>query len=145
MSKGNTFENELLEHVLNNAALALIGDAGGLQPSAAAGSLYLSLHTADPGEAGTQETSEADYTSYARVAVSREGAGWTVTANSAALAANANFPASTGGTNALTYFGVGTASTGAGKLLYSGRITPGINVVSGVVPRLTTGTTIVEN
>ena len=27
MSKGNTFETELLEHILNNADVALIGDA----------------------------------------------------------------------------------------------------------------------
>ncbi len=117
MTKGNTFENEILEHILNNADVPLIGDAAGLLQSAADGNLYLSLHTADPGEAGDQETSEAAYTSYARVAVSRAGAGWTITANSAALVANADFPAATGGTETIQYFGVGTASTGAGKLL----------------------------
>jgi len=36
MSKGNTFENELLLHIFQNADIADIGDAGGLQNSVAA-------------------------------------------------------------------------------------------------------------
>ena len=56
MSKGNTFENDLLLLVFNNTAAALIGDASGLQPSATAGSLYVSLHTSDPGEARPPRT-----------------------------------------------------------------------------------------
>ena len=145
MSKGDTFENETLEHVLNNADIALIGDVGGLLGSVSAGNLYLSLHTANPGEAGDQETSETAYTGYVRVAVERDGNGWEVTANSAALQANADFPACTGGTETITYFAIGTASTGTGKLLYSGVVTPSINVFGGITPRLTTGTTVIEN
>lgn len=45
----------------NNTAWANIGTAAGLQPSSSAGSLYLSLHTANPGEGGTQATSEIAY------------------------------------------------------------------------------------
>src|SRR5688572_21304894 len=111
MSATNTLENAILEHILNNANVANVGDATGLRGSSTAGSLYLSLHTADPGEAGDQTTNEATYTSYARVAVARSGSGWTVTNNSAALAAIASFPAATGGTNTITHFGVGTASS----------------------------------
>lgn len=59
--------------MFNNTDFANIGDAGGLQNSATAGSLYISLHTSDPGEAGSQTTNEANYTSYARVAVARSG------------------------------------------------------------------------
>ena len=142
MSASNSLENSILEHILNNAAVANVGDATGLRGSTTAGSLYLSLHTADPGEAGDQTTSEATYTSYARVAVSRAGTGWTVTANSAALAAIAAFPAATGGTNTITHFGVGTASSGAGVLLFSGTVSPNISVSNGVTPRLTTATVI---
>lgn len=144
MSKGNTFENELLEHVLNNATIPLIGDATGLRGSTVAGNLYLSLHTADPGETGDQTTSECAYTSYARVAVTRGGGGWVVTANSAALGALTAFPAATGGSETATHFAVGTASSGAGKVLYKGAISPTIAISSGVTPRLTTGTTITE-
>lgn len=76
-----------------NAAFTSVGNAGGLLPSSVAGSLYLSLHTADPGEAGDQTTNEVSYTSYARVAVARNGSAWTVSGNAATLAANTDFPA----------------------------------------------------
>lgn len=146
MSKTNTWENDLLLLLFNNTAVTLIGDAGGLLPSSTAGSLYVSLHTADPGEAGIQTTSECAYTSYARVAVARSGAGWTVTANSVSPVANIDFPACTGTTETATYFGVGTASTGgAGKLLYSGAISPTISISSGVTPRLTTASAVTED
>lgn len=120
MSKGNTFENDLLQLIFNNVDIALIGDAAGIQNSAAAGSLYVSLHTAEPGEGGSQTTSEAAYTNYARVAVARSVAGWTVSANQVSNAAAVTFP--TGGLTGatITHFGIGTDSSGAGKLLYSG-------------------------
>lgn len=144
MSKGNTFETELLAHILNNADVALIGDAVGLRGSTVAGSLYLSLHTADPGEAGDQTTSEVAYTSYTRVAQARATA-WTVAAGVATLAANTDFPAGTGGTGTATHFGLGTASSGVGKLLYKGTVTPNIVCGNGVTPRLTTASTISED
>lgn len=34
MSMSNAFETEILDLIFNNAAIANIGDAGGLQPSA---------------------------------------------------------------------------------------------------------------
>lgn len=120
MSKGNTFENELLALIFTNADIPLIGDAAGLQNSATAGSLYVSLHTAEPGEGGDQTTSETAYTNYARVAVARSGAGWTVSSNSVSNAAAINFPqcGATGAT--ITHFAIGTDSSGAGKILYKG-------------------------
>ena len=54
--------NALLLLLLNNTDWANIGDAGGLQNSAAAGSFYLSLHTSSPGEGGNQTTNEIAYT-----------------------------------------------------------------------------------
>lgn len=107
--------------------------------------LYVSLHTADPGEAGDQTTSEATYTSYARVAVARTSGDFTVTGNSVSPAADIVFPAATGGANTITHFAIGTASSGAGKLLYSGTVTPNISVSSGVTPRLTTASTVTED
>jgi hypothetical protein len=58
--------------------------------------MHYSLHTADPGEAGDQTTSEVTYTSYARVAVARTAGGHTVTNNSVSPVANIDFPAGTG-------------------------------------------------
>lgn len=45
MSMSNTAEAALLAHYFNNAAVANVGDASGLPPSAAAGSFYIALRT----------------------------------------------------------------------------------------------------
>lgn len=145
MSKSNALENSLLLLLFNNTNIALVGDATGVRGSSAAGSLYISLHTADPGEAGDQTTSEATYTGYARVAIARSGAGFTITANSVSPAANIDFPIGTAGSGTVTHFGVGTAASGAGVLLYSGTVTPNIVTGNGITPRLTTATAITED
>jgi len=142
MSKGNTFENDLLKLIFNGTAIANLADNAASSPNT---NLYVSLHTADPGEAGDQTTSEATYTSYARATVARTTGGWTVTNNSVSPVANIDFAAATGGTNTITHFGVGTALSGAGKLLYKGTVTPNISVSSGVTPRITTASTITED
>lgn len=145
MSKSNSLENSLLLLLFNNSNIANIGDATGLRGSSTAGSLYLSLHTADPGEAGSQTTSECTYGPYARVALARSGVGFTVTANSVSPAANVDFPSATSGSETATHWGVGTASSGAGVLLYSGAISPNIVISTGVQPRLTTATAVTED
>lgn len=142
MSKGNTFENDLLKLIFNATAIANIADNAATSPLT---NLYVSLHTADPGEAGDQTTSEITYTSYARVAVARTSGGWTVTGNSVSPAATISFPAGTGGSGTATYFAVGTDSSGTGKILYSGTVTPNIVTGNGITPRLTTATAITED
>lgn len=142
MSKSNAFENSLLKLIFNATAIANLADNAATSPLT---NLYVSLHTADPGEAGDQSTSEATYTGYARVAVLRTTGGWTVTNNSVSPVANIDFANCTGGTNTITYFGVGTALSGAGVLYYSGTVSPSISVSSGVTPRLTTASTITED
>jgi hypothetical protein len=142
MSKANGFETGWLQLVFQNlathASIVAIGD--GLRAAVTPGSLYISLHTADPGEAGTQATSEADYTGYARVAVARSAVGWTVTDNTADNAAEIAFAACTGGSNSITYFGVGTtAGLVAGNLLYSGALTTPLAVSSGITPKFAIG------
>ena len=142
MSKGNTYENDLLKLIFNATAIANIADNAASSPLT---SLYVSLHTADPGEAGDQTTNECAYTSYARVAVARSGAGFTVTNNSVSPAADVTFPAATGGTETATHFAIGTATSGAGKLLYSGTVSPNISISNGVTPKLTTASTVTED
>ena len=61
MSKANTFETDFLELYFNNTTHAAVGDATGIVGSTVAGSLFVSLHTSDPGEAGNQSTNEASY------------------------------------------------------------------------------------
>lgn len=104
MSIGNTTENDICLLLFNGTALSWNANTD----------LYVSLHTADPGEGGNQTTSEANYTSYARVAVARTSGGWTVSSNTATNAALIQFPQATGGSNTITYVAIGTASSGAG-------------------------------
>ncbi len=144
MSKSNSFENSLLLLLFNNTDIANIGDAAGLQNSAVAGSLYLALHTGDPGEAGDQTTNECAYTSYDRVAVARSGAGWTVAGNSVSNAALAQFPECTGGSETITYVSIGTSAyPTAGVILYSGALTASRSVSSGIQPQFAIGALIV--
>lgn len=137
MSASNAMENGTLLLFFNNTDFALVGDAAGLQNSATAGSLYVSLHTADPGEAGSQTTSESAYTNYARVAVARSGAGWTVATNTVTNAAAVTFPACGVTGSTITHFGIGTDASGAGTLLFSG--TCSLVVSSGITPAFAIG------
>lgn len=142
MSKGNTFENDLLKLIFQGTAIANIANNATSSPLT---SLYVSLHTADPGEDGAQTTSECAYGSYARVAVARSASGWTVTNNSVTPAATITFPEATSGSETVTHFAIGTASSGGGKILYKGSVTPNIAIATGVTPRLTTSSTITED
>lgn len=142
MSKSDTFENDLLKMIFNASAIANLADNAASSPLT---NLYVALHTADPGETGTQSTSEAAYTSYARVAVARTSGGFTVTGSSVSPVANISFPACTGSTATITFWSVGVASSGATKILYSGAVSPSISVSSGVTPILTTASTITED
>lgn len=130
MSATDAFENALLLNLFQNANIANVGDATGLRGSTTAGSLFVSLHTADPGEAGNQSTSEATYTGYARQAVARSAGGWTVTGSNVANAAVISFGPCTAGTNTITHFGIGTASSGTGTLLFRGALTSSITVTT---------------
>lgn len=139
MPIGSTFRNDLLKLIFQATAIANLADNASSSPIT---NLYVSLHTADPGAAGSQTTSEAAYGSYARVAVARTSGGWGVTTNVASPVANIDFPAAASGTETETHFMVGTDISGAGKNLFSGTVTPNIAVSAGVTPRLTTASTI---
>jgi hypothetical protein len=139
MSKSNAWETGLLTLLFNNTNFANVGDATGLRGSTTAGSLYVSLHTADPGEAGSQNTSEATYTGYARVAVARSAGGWTISGNAVTNTATVTFGTCTAGSNTITYVGIGTDSAGAGTLLYKGALTSSLAVSSGIAPFFAAG------
>lgn len=136
MSLGNTFENDLVKLIFNATAIANIADNAASSPLT---NLYTSLHTADPGEAGDQTTSESAYTSYARVAVARTSGGWTVSNNQASNTAAVSWPAGTGGSGTATHVGIGTASSGAGKLLAKGAMSASLVTGSGVTPQAAIG------
>jgi hypothetical protein len=151
MSGKSTFlENALLKLIFNATPIALIADNAAATPLT---NLYVSLHTADPTDAGTQTSSEVTAgqdATYARVAVARTSGGWTVTASSVSPAADITFPttSATGTGCTCTYFGVGELSTGAGALLYSGVISPSIIIpatTAGTIPVLTAASTVTES
>jgi hypothetical protein len=54
MSATNNFEAGIMQLIFENVNYANIGDATGLRGSTTAGVFYISLHTADPGEAGSR-------------------------------------------------------------------------------------------
>ena len=138
MSIGDTAEADIIALVFNAVAIANLADNAAAAPLTV---LWCALHTADPGEAGTQQTSEATYTGYLRTSVARTTTGWARTANSVSPVAAVSFPAATGGTNTVTHFSVGTTSSGTGKLIMSGTVTPNLSVTNGVTPQLTTAST----
>lgn len=133
MSKSNTTENDFMLYTFNGTAISWDGNTN----------LYVSLHTADPGEAGNQTTSEATYTSYARVTVARTSGGWTVSGNQASNTALIQFPQCTGGSNTITHVVVGTAVSGAGQILYSGSLTSPLSVSSGIQPQFSIGALVI--
>jgi hypothetical protein len=142
VSFGNTAENSLLLLLLQNTAWANVGNAGGLQPSTVAGSFFVALHTATPGQTGNQSTSEAAYTNYARVGVARSSAGWTVSGSNPTLGTNAaatTFAQSGSGPEVETFFSVGVASSGATVMLWFGGLTSSLTVNNLITPSFALG------
>lgn len=136
MSFGNTFENDLMKLVFNGTAIPNIADNAASAPLT---DLYVGLHTADPGEGGDQTTSECSYGSYARIPVSRSSSGWTVTGNAITNAGAITFPTATSGSETATHFSIGTAPTGAGKILARGALTTGLPISTGIQPEFAAG------
>jgi len=142
MSLSNTFETALLNLIFGNVNAANIGDATGLRGSSSAGTFYISLHTADPGEAGSQSSSEATYTDYARVAVAR-GSGFSVSGNTVSNTASIGFPSVGAGSGTITHFGIGTDASGAGTLLMSGPLNTSLAFSVGSTPTFAAGAMVV--
>ena len=129
MSYGNATETDINAKIFKNTAL----------PFDAITDLYLALHTADPGEAGSQTTSEATYTSYARVAVERSATGWTVSGATVENAALVQFVTCSGGSNTITHVSIGTLVSGAGQILVSGALSSSLSVSTGIQPQFSAG------
>lgn len=139
--KSATFENDLLKLIFNGTPIAGLADNATASPLT---NLYMALHTADPTDAGDQSSSEATYTGYARVPIERSSSGWTVTANSVSPSADVTFGTCTAGSEELSHVTVGTAASGAGKVLYHGALPTAISVAPGVTPIIAAGSTITE-
>jgi hypothetical protein len=95
-------------------------------------SLYVSLHTGDPGETGANEVTATDYT---RLALPRTTADWsrsddglglTFVANASAI----SFPSPSSNWGTVTHVGIWDAST-SGNLLWTGALAAGVEMNAG--------------
>lgn len=131
MSFSNTAETAVLNYIFVGTNVSWDGNTD----------LWLALHTADPGEAGSAVTNEATYGSYARVAMTR-ASDFTV---SGATVENANleqFPVCTSGTNTITHVSIVTSSSGAGTIIVSGALNASVNVATGIQPQFGAGSLV---
>jgi hypothetical protein len=125
--------------IFENANYSNVGDATGLRGSSTAGVFYISLHTANPNETGSQNTTEAAYTSYARVSRARSTAEWTVASGICDNDNVISFPPATGGSETETHFGIGSDTSGAGNLFLWGALNSSLAVSNGITPSFAAG------
>ena len=118
MSLVNGHETNLLNLIFSNTDWANIGDAAGLQASTAPGSLWISLHTSDPGEAGS-DAAEVSGNGYARQSIARSGAGWTVSGSNASNAAAITFPTATGSWGTVSHVGIHYDNAASSMVFYA--------------------------
>lgn len=137
MGTSTAFANDMLELFFMIVGISNLAINASASPAT---TITWALHTADPGIGGTQSTSETTYTSYARQTNARTSSGWGSSSNAVSPLANIDFPECTGGTATITYFSLGTGVSN--YMMFSGTVSPNISVVSGVIPRLTTATSV---
>jgi len=137
MPKSTSASNSILALIFNATTWADIAENDSSSPAT---NLYLSLHTADPGVGGSQETNETSYTNYVRIAVARTTGGWDAPSGGAtANAALVQFAQCGASGATLTHVAIGTASSGAGLVLYAGALTSSLAVANGIQPQFAAG------
>lgn len=116
-SKSDYLENELLDHVLGNAAYS------------APATVYVALYTVAPADAGGG--TEVSGGSYARVAVTNNDTNWPAASSGAkANGAAITFPTATANWGECVAFAILDAASG-GNMLYWGDLTASKTVNSG--------------
>jgi hypothetical protein len=110
----NAFETALGLLIFQNADIANVGDAAGLQNSAAAGSTQLNLSTSALTDADTSLlTTEVAYTGYARPTQTRNGTDWTSSGDTISNGTLEQFgEMSAGGPDTVVHVGLGLLGTG---------------------------------
>jgi hypothetical protein len=131
MAWAASFQSPIASLIMLAVAIANIADNAASSPIT---NIQISLHESDP-SAGNQTTGEGNYTSYARVAVSRSASGWTDASGTVTNDAEIAFPACTGGSDTASHVGLGTASSGTGVLIIGGALTASLAISSGITPR----------
>jgi hypothetical protein len=135
--RSDTFETQYLELLFKNTNAANIGDATGLRGSSTAGNFYIALFTVAP----TDSTSgtEANYTGYARVAVPRSAAGWTVSGNQVSNAALITFGQCTSGSNTIVAAAIMTASSGGTIIEWVDGLSLAVSTSANQIPEFAIG------
>jgi len=140
MATNDAFAIDLLDLVLRATAITGIADNAASAPETNHNAALSTGLT----DTGTMSTSEAAYTSYARVVVARstgmDAAAGTPASSSPAAAIT--FPAGTGAGETVTHWSLGNPDGGAVIAYFSGTVTPNIATGDGVTPELTTATTV---
>ncbi len=131
MSATNAVETAILELIFKATTWNDFAQNDGSSPNTG---FYVSLHTADPGEAGSQNTSETSYTGYARLAITRDGSGFTVSGGTASNTSQLTFGKCTAGPVTLTHVGLGKDISGAGTLYLSNALSTPLDLVVGGTP-----------
>ncbi len=128
MSFSNTAETAVLDYVFKGSNVSWDGNTD----------LWLALHTADPGEAGTAVTSEATYGSYARATLTR-ASDFTVSGNQVSNTNLEQFPQCTSGTETITHVSIVTSASGAGTIIVRAALNTSIPVSTGIQPQFAAG------
>jgi hypothetical protein len=129
MSKSAALETQVLQFILQGSLPAWDMDAA----------FYLALHTAPPGEGGTQSSAEAVYHGYARVALPRDGSGFAIAGPQAVNAGLISFPRCTGGGLTATHWSLGRQASGPGQILYHGPLSASLRVQAELTPQFAAG------
>lgn len=116
MSLSDSYENTLLDHITGRTTLTFVAQ------------IYVSLHTADPGETGANEVTDSGY---ARQTIDFNAA----TTSGATNNGQVTFPAIADGTVTATHFGLWTALT-TGTFIFGGAFSSSKAFVIGATPKI---------
>lgn len=140
--KPTAFANAVLKLIFWGTAIPDIAENDTTSPLT---SFYVGLHSADPGEAGNQASSEIVYTGYARLPLERGAAKWNIVNDVVNPIYDIDFAARTdAGSTSATHFSIGSSASGPGVIYYFGAINPAITITQGVTPRIKSTSTITE-
>lgn len=117
MSVSDTYENDILNHILRNTTLTFDS------------TIFIGLHTADPGEAGT--TAELTDSGYARKAISFNAA----TTSGATNNGQIDFNSIVDGTVTVTHFSLWTLVSG-GTFIFSAAFSSSKQFIIGATPKI---------
>jgi len=117
----NYLELKFLDHFLGTAS------------TSAPAAVYVSLHTADPTDAGSGAEVSTSGTGYVRKAATFSAASGGSTSNSAAV----EFDAATSSWGTITHFGVWDASS-SGNLLFHGALTASKTIATNDILKIAT-------